>query len=423
MLDEDDLIGNWTLVGDELDQLSGRRGATKLGFALLLRFYAVHGRFPTGPSEIPDQAVAYVARLVDVPASELGLYEWDGRTIKAHRADIRKYFGFRDCSVADAEKAAQWLAVNVCEKERQVDRVREQLLAHLKDEQIEPPTRDRLRRIIGSGLRQAEQALTARICSRIPPEAVARMLAMIAKTADPGDEQEPARQDDGALFDAAEVAGVDVFAAIREEPGNVSVKTIEREVFKLNAIRKVGLPDNLFADVAPKVLASWRARVAAEAPSHLRSHPHEIKMTLLAAYLFCRGREITDALVDLLIATVHRINARAETKVIGDFVAELKRVSGKENILFKMTEAALEAPEERVEDVIYPAVPGGHHTLVSLLHEYRAKGTVVSAAGVQGLLHQPLPDRVDPDPGGAGVRFDQHRARADDGGAGADQAV
>jgi hypothetical protein len=48
--------------------------------------------------------------------------------------------------------------------------------------------------------------------------------------------------------------------------------------------------------------------------------------------------------VDLLIATVHRINARAETKVVGDFVAELKRVSGKENIMFKMTEAALEAP-------------------------------------------------------------------------------
>lgn len=49
VLDDDELIGNWTLVGDELEQLSGRRGATKLGFALLLRFYAMHGRFPDGP--------------------------------------------------------------------------------------------------------------------------------------------------------------------------------------------------------------------------------------------------------------------------------------------------------------------------------------------------------------------------------------
>jgi hypothetical protein len=72
VLDEDELIGNWTLAGDELEQLAGRRGATKLGFALLLRFCAVHGRFPAGRSEIPDQAVAHVARLVDVPAAELG---------------------------------------------------------------------------------------------------------------------------------------------------------------------------------------------------------------------------------------------------------------------------------------------------------------------------------------------------------------
>ena len=72
---------------------------------------------------------------------------------------------------------------------------------------------------------------------------------------------------------------------------------------------------------------------------------------------------------------MHRINARADTKVTGDFVAELKRVSGKENILFKMTEAALGSPEARVEDVIYPAVPGGHRTLVQLLQEYKAKGT------------------------------------------------
>ncbi|MDX6391731.1 MAG: hypothetical protein QOJ73_2794 [Streptosporangiaceae bacterium] len=155
-LNEDELIGNWTLVGDELEQLSGRRGATKLGFALLLRFYAVHGRFPLGRSELPDQVVTHVARLVGVPVSDLGFYEWDGRTIKAHRADIRRYFGFRECSVVDADKAAEWLAANVCEKERQADRVREELLAHLKGEQVEPPARDRIRRIIGTALRQAE---------------------------------------------------------------------------------------------------------------------------------------------------------------------------------------------------------------------------------------------------------------------------
>jgi TnpA family transposase len=201
------------------------------------------------------------------------------------------------------------------------------------------------------------------------------MRALIVRAADPGDEDAAGPGENGTLFDAAEVTGADVFAAIRDEPGNVSVKTIGQEAFKLSTIRSVGLPDDLFADVAPRVLAGWRARAAAQAPSHLRAHPHEVMVTLMAAYLWCRQREITDTLVDLLIATVHRINARADTKVTSDFVAEFKRVSGKENILFKMTEAALESPGERVEDVIYPAVPGGQETLAALLREYRANGS------------------------------------------------
>jgi hypothetical protein len=121
-LDEDEL------VGDELALLSNRRAPTKLAFALMLRFYALHGRFPKGRHELPDQAVGYVARLVKVSEADLALYEWDGRTSKEHRSEIRRYFGFRECGLADSDKAALWLAANVCDKERQADRVREALL-------------------------------------------------------------------------------------------------------------------------------------------------------------------------------------------------------------------------------------------------------------------------------------------------------
>ncbi len=58
-----------------------------------------------------------------------------------------------------------------------------------------------------------------------------------------------------------------------------------------------------------------------------------------------------------------------------EFVTELKRVAGKENILFKMTEAALGGPDRLVSEVIYPAVPGGAETLAALLQEYRTQGT------------------------------------------------
>jgi hypothetical protein len=49
------------------------------------------------------------------------------------------------------------------------------------------------------------------------------------------------------------------------------------------------------------VPAGWRRRAAVESPSHLREHPRALRLTLLAALLYAREREITDALVDLLI--------------------------------------------------------------------------------------------------------------------------
>ena len=123
------MIDRWTLVGDELDLMSGKRGATRLGFALMLRFYTERGRFPRGRSEIPDAAVEYVARQVGVERTEIAFYDFAGRTSKAHRAQIREALGFRECSVADADSVTAWLVENVTQVERSGDRVREHVLA------------------------------------------------------------------------------------------------------------------------------------------------------------------------------------------------------------------------------------------------------------------------------------------------------
>ncbi|MER6198115.1 DUF4158 domain-containing protein [Streptomyces sp. NPDC001586] len=109
-LDLDELVEHWTLLKDEQVLVSGKRGATRLGFDVLLKFYTEHGRFPRDRAELPGEAVEFVARQVQVPASELGFYELTGRTVEYHRAQIRGHLGFRECSVVDAEKltAAGW---------------------------------------------------------------------------------------------------------------------------------------------------------------------------------------------------------------------------------------------------------------------------------------------------------------------------
>jgi hypothetical protein len=76
-LGEDELIEQWTLVGDEWTLLAGKHGPTRLGFALLLN-HLNHGRFLRGRSELDDDVVAYVAAQVRVPRPTSPFYEWDG---------------------------------------------------------------------------------------------------------------------------------------------------------------------------------------------------------------------------------------------------------------------------------------------------------------------------------------------------------
>ncbi|WP_341846352.1 DUF4158 domain-containing protein [Streptomyces regalis] len=313
--------------------------------------------FPRGRFELPGEAVEFVARQVQVPAAELDVYEWSGRTVEYHRSQIRGHLGFRECSVADAEKLTGWLAEHVACKERRPEQVRVELLARCRTESIEPPTPGRCDRIVGAALRVSEETLTARISARLTVESTERKVLLVAG-ADQEDGAAPGEAGTGEGEDGPPALG-----KIKEAPGNVSLETMLTEIDKLLAVRAVGLPADLFADVAPKVVAGWRARAAVASPSHLRTHPLPLRVTLLAALLHEREREITDTLVELLISTVHRIGARAERKVTEQLVNAFKKVSGKENILFKLADASIGEPEGTVREVVYPAVSGGEQTL------------------------------------------------------------
>jgi hypothetical protein len=162
-------------------------------------------------------------------------------------------------------------------------------------------------------LHQGEETLFSRVAGRLAPEVTARLEALIAAG------------DDGAEEGQAGEDGAPVLALIKADPGNVSLNSMLAEIGKLRAVRTVGLPAGLIADIAPRVVAAWRPQAMVESPSHLRAHPNPAKtLTLLAALLHARQQEITDTLVDLLISTVHRINARAtsvKSQGLGSFAS------------------------------------------------------------------------------------------------------
>jgi hypothetical protein len=218
----------------------------------------------------------------------------------------------------------------------------------------------RVTRIVRSAYRNFETTLYQTTSSRLDEHARAELLSLLTEQeAAPreGEEEEPI-----------------TLQHLRMDPGRVGVETMLTESAKLRRLRTIGLPVDLFSHLSPKVVRVYRQRAGAETPSLLRAHPEPIRLTLLAALCWQRSQEITDSLVDLLIQIVHRIGERAERKVEEVYVQELKRVAGKESILYHIADAAVKQPDDPVREVIYPVA--SETLLRDLIKEYESKGPV-----------------------------------------------
>jgi hypothetical protein len=82
--DPEELLEHWTLLPSEHALLANKTGTTRLGFAVLLKFFQYEARFPTQAQEVPSLVVAHVAKQVEVPAEAFTAYDWQSRTIKYH---------------------------------------------------------------------------------------------------------------------------------------------------------------------------------------------------------------------------------------------------------------------------------------------------------------------------------------------------
>ena len=353
---EEELIERWTLMPDELPLLSNKAGHTRLGFAVLLRFFAGEGRFPSSKGEVPGAVVAHLAKQVRVAAEEYMRYDWQGRSIKYHRAEVRDHFGFREFTADDSEALTAWLVEEVLPREQSREKLRETFYSRCRALRLEPPTEGQVERLLSSTERRFEESFCAKVFSALPEGTALRMDALLA-----GGEPDSNRRRS-------------ILGWVRSDPGRVGLESVLEEIAKLRRVREVGVPRDLFSGVAPKVFEAYRRRAATEKPSELAAHRPEVRATLLAALLWSRGREITDSLVELLIQLVHRIGARAERRVEKELLEDLKRVNGKTNILFRVAEAAVEHPEGTVREVLFPVV--GEGTLRDLIKESKSAGPV-----------------------------------------------
>ena len=339
----EELIETFILVPKEQTVLPGdianANVHNRLGFAVMLKFFQLEGRFPNYLGEIPHQVIEFIAQQLGFEETDLSNYSLTGSVHKRHRVQIREFLGFRRMTKEDKEIVKQWLVDEVLPHAPHFEALKDQLNRHLQHLQFERPSAKELTRLIYSANRTHEQLFCHSIASRIPAQASHKLDALLSTETTLEDETQ-FRQS--------------VFNRLKSDPGRLGLKSLLREIGKLENIRQIDLPDNLFKDVSGRLLQAYRRRASAELAGQLRSHSAPVRYTLVAAFCHQRLREITDNLVELLVQIVHRLSINAERRVEREFLEDFKHVHGKEAILYRIAQAALAHPSKPVEEVIYP---------------------------------------------------------------------
>lgn len=362
---EDELFANWLFLPGEQQLIQNKRGATRIGFALLFKFFQIESRFPLGPHEIPAKVVQFVAQQVGVDPSAWTDYPWQGRSIEYHRASIRSHLGFREATVADAETLETWLVEDIINHEYRMDRLREIVIERYKILRIEPPTHEQIRRMLRSSIQTHEMLFCENNFRKLNYKTMLRLNFLLVP--------QSSENDEGAWT---------LWQTLKTEPGKAGLDSVKEATSRLKLLREVGLPDDLFKDIPPKLIERYAKRAAVEEPFELRRHWRSLKATLMTAFLHCRSQDLTDHIVDLLVETVHKMGKKAERKMEKGLSEALQKAPGKMIKLYRIAKASIETPNGVIEEVIFPAV--SEEWLLALIQE------VENETGYKGKIRKAL---------------------------------
>ncbi len=116
----ENLRRHFTLSEEDREAVGQLYGdANQLGFALALSALRYLGFFPPGLTEVPEEAVRYVAGQIDADPEALEEYGTRAKTVREHQYRTMKHLGFRRLDTEeDRERIQAWLVERALEHDR-----------------------------------------------------------------------------------------------------------------------------------------------------------------------------------------------------------------------------------------------------------------------------------------------------------------
>ena len=221
-----ELMESFTIVPSERELLGTKSGASRLGCAVLRKYFQFEGRFPTTWDDVPREVIRHLAQSFGVSPDAYRQYDLDERLARYHKDQIRQWTGFRQGNTVDAEAIKAWSCAQSRVDETTLPVLTDRLTQRYKQLQIELPTPGRLERLAHSAAQIMEEEFFARLTEALTLDTREMIDAMLTDI--PTDTHPPLS-----------------LSTLKTDSGRRSINRLEAEVEKLSQLQRLTLPQDL----------------------------------------------------------------------------------------------------------------------------------------------------------------------------------
>ena len=341
----------WGLSFDDIGLIEGVNCSDRVWLAFQLSFFRERSRFPCRSGDVPADVVRYLSERLGIAAPDERDFEYGHVTARRHRAAILRHLGIRRATDRDRQALRDELAGMFQGAFGKIENQVELGYSKSRARGYFVPSDKIMERLVRGARHDAVEYLLARIADSLSGETRGKLEASLA---------DPKRATE--------------FLNLKPDAGAATLESILAVTTRLAFVNTLGLPFGAMDNVDPALVQRLSRRVDGETAAEMRRHGDTRRLGLFALHLMYRRAQMIDALIDLLLEIIHRMQTRSRRRVMKAIARDIERVDGKERLLVDMAIAAVDDPEGRVLEVIYPVASVAR--LKAVIEEDRAKGTL-----------------------------------------------
>lgn len=352
-------MDDYKLSLDEIAFIKTRHKNKQLTFAVLFKSYQSTNQFLDDASKAPTSLIKKLATALNVPAS---IAKISPRTYDNYISSIRQYFKTSFTRTEHYHQLEQWIQMELLPtKFLSTGEIKDLACAYLQNHNIEPFKEKTLDRIITRSINKYETSFFKSILKSITNPDEARL--------------------NGLLLSFKE--SLSYVGWINKEVNNPSLDSILLLIEQLAILNKLNFDIAAIKTTPRKRLLHYADAFTRLNPSDLKGMPDYKRCSLLLIYSYIKREKIIDKLIDMFNRIIRNVVHKSEKRVVKKLISDVKKVYGKDAILFNIAEICLEQPTGTIEDNIFPIV--GKDKLKNIIEEYKKKGPKY-----QSLLHQQI---------------------------------